>query len=116
MHVIGLGVDATEISRFRAVLKKKNQRFLSNTFSASERAYCASFKDPAPHFAGLFAAKEAARKASGAFLVPLSSLEILPDKKGKPEVWISGKRSKELLISITHSRSLACATALRQKL
>ncbi len=115
MKVLGLGVDATEISRFRRMLKKDSKRFLTNTFSASEQSYCRSYKDPAPHFAGIFAAKEAARKASGNFSLPLPALEIRVGKKGKPEIWVKGKKSKNLLVSISHSRSLACAAALFQK-
>lgn len=116
MKVLGLGVDATEISRFRSVLSNKRDRFVANTFSKTEQEYCRSYRDPAPHFAGIFAAKEAARKASGDFSLPFKALEIRRDNKGKPEVWIKNKRARSLLVSITHSRDIACAAAIDQRL
>src|SRR5882762_7842917 len=103
MKVLGLGMDVTEISRFRSVLSEDRQKFIMNTFTQAEQKYCLSHKDPAPHFAGMFAAKEAARKASGELLSPLSAVEIRHEKDGKPEVWIKGKRSLSLFVSISHT-------------
>ena len=63
MKISGIGIDIIEISRFRLVVRKGKNRFLENTFSEAERTYCFSYRDPAPHFAGTFAAKEAVEKA-----------------------------------------------------
>ena len=54
-----VGVDIIEIKRFTPFKKDKNSRFLLNNFTSKERAYCFSYKDPLPHLAGTFAAKEA---------------------------------------------------------
>jgi holo-[acyl-carrier protein] synthase len=112
MSVQGIGVDAVEIARFRTLVRDEKNRFMTNTFSAQERAYCLSYKDPSPHFAGTFAAKEAVQKASGLFALAPTAIEIVRTKAGKPEVWLQGKRSKSILISITHEKKLACAVAI----
>ena len=114
MKVSGVGIDAVEISRFRTVLRMKNDRFLENTFTKVEREYCFSFRDAASHFAGTFAAKEAVRKTSGLVKTPMNKIEIRRHKSGKPEVRLSGRRSKSHLISISHNRSIACAIAMQQ--
>jgi holo-[acyl-carrier protein] synthase len=108
MKVSGVGIDIIEIGRFTDVLQKKQDKFVENTFTEEERTYCFSHKDPAPHFAGTFAAKEAVRKASGA---PFHTIEIRRIASGKPEVWLSGRRAKTALISISHNASTACAVA-----
>ena len=112
MKVGGIGIDGVEIARFKGLLPAHKSRFMLKTFSKKERAYCLSYKDPLPHFAGTFAAKEAVQKATGLFKLEPVSIEILRTKAGKPEVWLSGKRSTSILVSITHEKSLACAVAL----
>lgn len=108
----GIGIDVVTIARFRAVLKSKKTRFISNTFTNEEQVYCLSFKDPAPHFAGTFAAKEALRKTSPKLHLPFTDIEIRHSKSGKPEVWVRGRRAKSLYISISHSSRDAYAVAL----
>ena len=110
----GIGVDAVEIARFRPLVRAKQSRFMTNTFSERELAYCCSYKDAATHFAGTFAAKEAVQKASGLFALPPTMIEIIRTKAGKPEVWLRGKRSTSILVSITHEKTIACAVAIQQ--
>src|SRR3989344_262128 len=113
MKTSGIGIDAIEISRFRSALKSKKNRFIATTFSLGERAYCFSYGDPAPHFAGTFAAKEAVQKALER-PTDLRRIEIRRLKNGKPEVWLEGRRSA-IIVSITHNKTLACAVALHRK-
>ena len=94
--------------------KASKSRFLSNTFSPHELAYCFSFKDYSPHLAGTFAAKEAVHKALGTSGTPLSSLEIRRQKNGQPAVWIKGRFQKSILVSISHTKALAVAAAFRK--
>lgn len=108
----GIGIDIVEIDRFTVALKEKKQKFLLNTFSKIERSYCLGYKDPAPHFAGTFAAKEAALKASDPASRLLTEFEIRRTKTGKPEVWLDRKKSN-LLVSISHTQTTACAIVLR---
>ena|SRR3989344_2789434 len=113
MKIFGIGIDSIEIRRLRTILRKKEDRFILNTFTKIERDYCFSYSDPAPHFAGTFAAKEAVQKASDDPR-SLQKIEIRRKKNGKPEVWLNKKRSKSFLVSITHNESIASAIALRQ--
>jgi len=112
MRVSGIGLDVAEVARFRLIMGPNKKHLLYKMFSSAERKYCLSYKDAATHFAGTFAAKEAVQKAHGDFSLPLVLLEIRREK-GKPAVWIGGKRMKEMLVSITHTRDLACAIALK---
>lgn len=108
-----IGIDMVEIARFRHMESPAKEQFLQNTFSSIEREYCLSFADPAPHFAGTFAAKEAIKKAYGDDSVALSIFEIRREETGKPIVWVRGERSHRIIISITHTAETACAVALK---
>lgn len=114
MDIRGLGIDSTSIARFRELLANRKDRFVMNTFSKAEQKYCFSFRDPAPHFAGTFAAKEAIRKATGNTKLPLNAMEIRREKTGRPQVWVRGKLSKLIHVSITHDENIASAVALSQ--
>jgi holo-[acyl-carrier protein] synthase len=63
--IIGIGIDVIEIERVRAVLERQKDRFRNRVFTAAEQRYCDAHRDPAPHFAVRFAAKEALFKALG---------------------------------------------------
>ena len=64
-NIIGLGIDATDIPRIAAALERYGERFMNRVFTDGEIAYCRRRRQPAIHFAGRFAAKEAAMKALG---------------------------------------------------
>jgi holo-[acyl-carrier protein] synthase len=64
-NIIGLGIDATDIPRIAAALERYGERFMNRIFTDGEIAYCRRRRQPAIHFAGRFAAKEAAMKALG---------------------------------------------------
>ncbi|MEV6560083.1 holo-ACP synthase [Nocardia sp. NPDC051756] len=57
-----VGVDLAAIGRVRALLAA-GTGFTDRVFRPAEIAYCAGFRDPAPHFAARFSAKEATLKA-----------------------------------------------------
>ena len=65
MNILGIGLDATDIPRIADVLERYGDRFLRRVFTDDEIAYCTRRRNPAPHLAGRFAAKEAAMKALG---------------------------------------------------
>jgi len=64
-NIIGLGLDATDIERIAATIERYGERFVHRVFTDGEVAYCKRRRVPAIHFAGRFAAKEAAMKALG---------------------------------------------------
>lgn len=115
MGIRGIGIDVADTERFLPFKNDKKNRFLTDTFSAGELAYCFSFRDPTEHLAGTFAAKEAVWKALGKNNVCQSELEIRRTKTGKPEVWIKNRRQKTIFVSISHTKQISIAMAIMEK-
>jgi holo-[acyl-carrier protein] synthase len=107
-----VGVDLVEISRVRD-FATRNPRFLKRVFSPAEIAYCRAKKDPWPHFAVRFAAKEAVYKALGRADIPLTEISVRRDKNGRPGVVVKGRPAKGLKLSLSHGREHAVAFAVR---
>ena len=109
-----VGVDLIEIGRIRSALKRPG--FRERVFTEAERAYCDSRPNPAQHYAGRFAAKEAIGKALGCG-VHFTWREIEIAGRPKPGVNLSGwtKSWSERVgagaidLSMTHSKELAAA-------
>lgn len=122
MSIIGLGFDATDIPRLRDVVERYGQRFLTRVFTDGEIEYCTRRRDPAPHLAGRFAAKEAAMKALGTGHsrgVLWKDIEVLR-AGGPPQLRLTGgalrrfesMRARRALLTITHAETLAMAQVL----
>ncbi len=113
----GIGTDIVEIERIRHSIEGHGDRLLSRLFSIEEQNYCLKYKDPAPHFAARFAAKEAISKALGTgFGENLSWLDfqVLNDSKGKPIVHFSDRARKHfnnpvMMVTMSHSQDYATA-------
>ena len=106
-----IGLDMVDVRRFVGMNTKSKVHLLKKLFTASEIAYCSSFKDLASHLAGIFAAKEAVSKALGVNDFPFIEIEIRHDKEGAPEAWHKNKKLS-VKVSITHTKTLAAAIAL----
>jgi holo-[acyl-carrier protein] synthase len=110
------GVDVIEIERIAHAVQRWGDRFLYRVYTEGEIAYC---RGRAQSLAGRFAAKEATSKALGVGIRTLSwrDIEILPDRRGKPHVFLHGKaveiarwqHLQHFEVSITHSRTDAVA-------
>ena len=122
MDIIGLGFDATDIPRIAETYARYGDRFLRRIFTDGEIAYCTRRRDPTPHLAGRFAAKEAAMKALGTGHsrgVLWKDIEVVR-AGGPPQLLLHGgaaRRADEMrvvksLLTITHSESLALAQVL----
>jgi holo-[acyl-carrier protein] synthase len=120
--IIGLGFDATDIPRIAATLERYGARFQRRIFTGDEIAYCVRRRVPAIHFAGRFAAKEAAMKALGTGRsrgVLWRDIEVVRHG-GPPQLRFHGGAGRRLeaiggrssLLTITHSRDLAMAQVL----
>ncbi len=121
-NIIGLGLDATDIDRIASTIERYGDRFLRRIFTAGEIAYCARRRVPAIHFAGRFAAKEAAMKALGTGNsqgVLWRDVEIVR-RGGPPQLQFHGGAGRRFaaiggassLLTITHSDDLALAEVL----
>ena len=120
--ILGLGLDATEIDRIAATITRYGDRFLYRIFTDGEIAYCRRRRVPAIHFAGRFAAKEAAMKALGTGRsrgVLWRNIEVVR-RTGPPQLLFHGGATRRFeamggqssLLTITHSRDLALAQVL----
>lgn len=110
MSIIGLGIDIVEIKRFKK-FKNRNEAFLKKVFTKNELDYCFSFRDSAPPLAGIFAAKEAVVKAASG-KASILDVEIRHHKNGQPKIFTKNKSRKDILVSISHTKDLACAVAI----
>src|SRR5256712_10747224 len=98
MRINGIGVDLVNIPRMRDVIDRWRDRFLQRVFTEAEIAYCRARRDPVPHFAARFAAKEAGLKALGTGLqlgVRWRELEGRRERTQAPTLVLSGK-SREI--------------------
>jgi len=107
MPVRGIGVDVVQVSRIAATLERFGERMLKRLFTDSERAYCERHKDPLPHFAARFAAKEAASKALGTGMsggVGWTQIEVIQPGGRRPTLTLTG---------VAHDRfsSLGCTSS-----
>ena len=95
-----IGVDIVETRRVRKAIRR-SPGFLKRIFTEEEISYCRRHKDPWPHFAARFAAKEAVWKALGRADLALMDIGVERDSRGKPSVWIRGKWARGLKLSHT---------------
>jgi len=119
MNIIGIGLDATDIPRIAQTLERYGDRFLHRIFTDGEIAYCKRRRNPGPHLAGRFAAKEAGMKALGTGHsrgVLWKDLEVVR-VSGPPQLRLHGTAAaraermgvQSSLLTITHSDTLAMA-------
>ena len=113
--MIHIGTDIIEIDRIRNNLENNPVKFLNKIFTDKEIAYCNSKSDPAIHFSGRFAGKEAVKKAllsSGALSqISLSQIQIISDNN-IPRVEILLSHSFSIKLSISHTNSMAISSAI----
>ncbi len=76
--VVGVGIDAVDLDRFRRALDRRS-RLALRLFTPGELAYAGSARDPVPRLSTRFAAKEATMKALGVGLgaFPLVDVEVV---------------------------------------
>ncbi|MFB3903280.1 MAG: holo-ACP synthase [Acidobacteriota bacterium] len=120
--IIGVGVDIVEIRRISQAITG-SESMARRVFTGREIEYCGQGKTQYQHYAGRFAAKEAALKALGTGWqggIRWTDVEVVPGAGGKPELCLYGK-ARELfqksganraLLSITHSKEYAVAVVV----
>ena len=121
--IVGTGIDIVEIERFRKILAETDKRFITRVFTPEEQRFCLARRDPAPHFAARFAAKEAVFKALGtgwAKGVTWLDVEVLRREHDAPVILLHGAASEiatskgvgRVHLSLTHTNNWAAATAI----
>lgn len=122
-RIVGVGVDAVDIERFRTSLAR-TPSMRERLFTDEELAYAAPKADPVPSLAGRFAAREAVMKALGLGLGAFGFHDawVSRAESGAPSLVIEG-RAAELAaeagvarwhLSITHSGLVAVAMVVAE--
>ena len=119
--MIGIGIDAVEIERFRAVLARR-PTMSDRLFTEGERAFGDRHRDPAPQLAARFAAKEAVMKALGVGLGAFAfrDVEVVSAPSGAPSLVLRGSAAAlagrrgvvDWRLSMTHTERVAEAVAV----
>lgn len=121
--IVGLGTDIVEIVRIGQMIERHGEMFLNRIYTEEEIRYCQRKRQSYEHFAGRWAGKEAVMKTLGTGFIRgigWRDIEILSARSGKPSVTIRGGAQEhaeqlgieEILITISHCRSYATATAI----
>ena len=126
MAVVSVGLDVTQLERLEATLERRGRRFLDRIFTPAEQAYCERrAQRRITHYAGRFAAKEAAMKALGtgwAQGVRWVDLEVRREPGQAPELHFHGvageiaaRRSiARAHLAITHDAGIAVAVVVAE--
>jgi holo-[acyl-carrier protein] synthase len=120
--VRGIGIDIVEVRRISRALQGGDE-MANRVFTEKELEYCRARKNQFQHFAGRFAAKEAALKALGTGWqegIRWKDVEVAPDELGRPLLCFQ-RRAKEIFdssgakqahVTITHAREYAVAAVV----
>ncbi len=125
MEIVGIGIDAVEVSRIKNAIKKR-KNFLERVYSEKEIKLSQRGKFRFEELAGRFAVKEAVFKAVKTGWrrgVTFKDVIVLNESSGAPYVTLSGKAQavaaslgvKNIHVSISHTKELAIAMAILVK-
>lgn len=120
--VIGIGIDIVEVRRISRALQG-GDKMANRVFTEDELEYCRARKNQFQHFAGRFAAKEAALKALGTGWqegIRWKDVEVVPGELGKPRLNFYGRAkeffeasgAREAHVTITHAKEYAVAAVV----
>jgi holo-[acyl-carrier protein] synthase len=123
MNILGIGTDIVECLRIAQMIERHGELFIGRVYTPHEIEYCSARKAATQHYAGRWAAKEAVLKALGTGWIRgirWRDVEIRNQADGRPTVALAGgardvcqqRGIAEMLISISHCRSHATATAI----
>lgn len=121
--IVGLGTDIVETVRIGRMIERHGELFLNRIYTPEEIRYCQRRKECYQHFAGRWAAKEAVMKTLGTGFIrgiAWQDIEVGTKKSGQPTVTVRGGAGEvaerlgiaEVLITISHCRQYATATAI----
>jgi holo-[acyl-carrier protein] synthase len=119
-RVISIGTDIIECHRIAQMIEKHGEVFLQRVFTHREILYCSSRRAANQHYAGRWAAKEAALKALGTGWskgIQWTDVEVQNEVGGKPVLVLTNRAHEiaiaagidKMMISISHCRAYAIA-------
>ena len=113
---IFIGTDIVEVLRIDSSISTSGKRFLDRIYTVLEQKYCDSKSNPAIHYAGRFAAKEAVMKAlkSSGYNkpIPFTSIDVRSKDNGEPIIVLDFDHSGKCKVSISHTDTHAIASAI----
>ncbi len=121
--IVGVGVDVLAVERMARELARDPRGLRELLFTAGEIADCEAKRDPAPHYAARFAAKEALFKALGAQQVTGASwreVEVRSGPSGRSRLVLHGRlrqaaealHADRAFVSLSHTGKLAIANVV----
>lgn len=121
--VLGVGTDMVDVERIQRSHERHGERFLNRVFTAVEQEYCLSHRNPYPHLAARFAAKEAVSKAFSTGIgaaFSWTSLSVEHGERSQPLARLDEKGhalletvgGTNVLLSLSHTATLGHAVAL----
>ncbi len=121
--ILGIGTDIIEVVRIGEMIERHGELFLQRVYTEQEIRYCQKRKAAIQHYAGRWSAKEAVMKTLGTGFskgVGFKDIEVASLKSGKPLIKLHGGAQRiaealgfeEILITISHCRAYATATAI----
>ncbi|HEY7917032.1 MAG TPA: holo-ACP synthase [Acidimicrobiales bacterium] len=120
-RVVGIGIDAVDVDRFRLVLDRR-WHLPDRLFTEGEQAYARAAADPVPRMSTRFAAKEAVMKALGVGLgaFRFTEVEVVRTGLDAPELLLHGAAGAlasragvdRWLLSLTHTAQVALAVVV----
>jgi holo-[acyl-carrier protein] synthase len=127
--VVGVGVDAVDVARFRRILERR-PGFGARFFTGTEQADAERSPDPTESLAARFAAKEAVMKALGTGLggCALTDIEVCRSRaagaeRNAPSLLLHGaaaalaarRQADHLHLSLTHTADVAIAFVVAER-
>ena len=118
---ITCGTDIIELERVKASIENVGTKFIERVYTEKEIEYCESRKKQKyQHYAGRFAAKEAAFKAISKILddkysVCWKDFETINDGQGRPSIIlhnINTEKIESIDVSISHCKEYAIANVV----
>ncbi len=121
--VRGVGTDLIECERIAKVFERQKDRFLKRVYTEGEQAYCLKMKNPIPHLAARFAAKEAVSKCFTTGIgesLGWKSIEVIKGEREEPIIQLDEKGKalleklggKDVLVSLAHTENYGTAYAV----
>ena len=121
--ITGIGIDIESIQRFRDKPFRSHKKFYQKLFTPHEIDHCLQHKDPSPHFAARFCAKESLRKAIPKSIhIDWLDVEIRNDDSGKPFITLRTTpddvqlyfKSITFHLSLSHDKNRAVAFVIAE--
>jgi holo-[acyl-carrier protein] synthase len=121
--ILGIGTNITECLRIARLIERHGELFVNRVYTPEEIRYCRNRTQTTQHFTGRWAAKEAILRALGTHWqrgITWCDVEVRNELGGRLVVCIRGGVKDlverlgvtDILVSISHCRTYATATAI----